>query len=146
MVHPKLAVPCAIGLLVVEIAIAVAHLLDRQMALFGPVTIAFLLAMIVVLIVVIRRGDPLECGCFGGLSDEQVSKRTVARASLLLAAECLVYAHAVSAERSVPFNHLYGAAVFESLLLACLVLLLMAWLGRMPELTGFVVRCISCKR
>lgn len=146
LIHSSLALPFAIGFLGIEFAIAGAHLSDRSMAVVGPATIGFLACMLVALTIILHRGDDIECGCFGGLSEERVSGKTLARASILLGAECWVYSSKLSSNSSEPFGGLAIAEVWEYFVFAYVGLLLLAWGERIPELTGFVSRCIGCER
>ena len=54
------------------------------LAVVGAVATALFAAYWVLVLRVLRRGEPVDCGCFGALADDRVSGTTLARNSVLV--------------------------------------------------------------
>jgi Methylamine utilisation protein MauE len=75
----------------VEAFVAVALLTGWQVSIGLPLAVASLLLFLAAVIIALRRGRPIRCGCFGD-ADELLSGRTVARLALLSSAGVVVLA------------------------------------------------------
>lgn len=124
---PAWSAPVAIGVVICEIFIALAHLSGAWLRPAIAVSVALLLLIVVAVSLVLRRGTAVRCACFGSPT-EVVSGRTLARVLLLLGAEVLLWfsAQAPVSLAEVPLEQLAGAAMAAVLSLTTLAWVLAA--------------------
>ncbi|WP_017587857.1 MauE/DoxX family redox-associated membrane protein [Nocardiopsis ganjiahuensis] len=120
----RLRRPATLATCLLEAALAVALL--TATGLLGEaarVLTAVVFAVSVVLLLVARRRDPeAGCGCFGGLSQAPIGRRTLARASLLaVAAAATVGLAPTGWEVASAPTALHGAVLGAELLLLALL-------------------------
>src|ERR671925_2113741 len=84
-------------LIPVEAALAVCHVSGRGLSIAVPAAIAVLFAFVIAAGAQLSRGRQSPCYCFDVTGEELVSGRTLARLSLLLAAEALLLARVLRA-------------------------------------------------
>jgi uncharacterized membrane protein YphA (DoxX/SURF4 family) len=93
LVPERFASPLAISVIAAEILAAVLLLVPR-MARRGAVLTATMLvgfALYGLVYVYVLQGEPLECGCFGGIIGSQLGVKTALRNLLLLVPAALVF-------------------------------------------------------
>ena len=92
LVPEHLASPLAISVIAAEILAAVLLLVPRTARLGAALTAAMLVgfALYGLYYVYVMRGEPLECGCFGGIIGSQLGVKTALRNLLLLVPAALV--------------------------------------------------------
>jgi hypothetical protein len=78
------------GLIALELGVAASHLLGYGLLEMACAGGAFLVALCFVIVRALRRGETIDCMCFGTTRIESVSSRTAFRLFILLAAECVV--------------------------------------------------------
>ncbi len=88
----------------VEIALGVLLLATWSwpLAVIGAATTALFAAYWVLVLRVLRRGEEVDCGCFGALGDDRVSGTTLARNSLLVVLAALATAFGAAGSGVVP--------------------------------------------
>lgn len=93
LVPEHLASPLAISIIAAEILAAVLLLIPRTMRLGAALTAAMLVgfALYGLYYVYVAKGEPLECGCFGGIIGSQLGVKTALRNLLLLVPAALVF-------------------------------------------------------
>jgi uncharacterized membrane protein YphA (DoxX/SURF4 family) len=92
LVPERLALPITIGVIASEVVAAVLLLIPRT-ARIGAVLTALMLtgfALYGLHYVYILKGEPLECGCFGGIIGSQLGVKTALRNLLLLVPAAIV--------------------------------------------------------
>lgn len=94
-VGPKfLAYPGAAAIIVGEGFIAISHLSGWQLAIALKFSLGLMSAFFVVVVLNLWRGRILPCYCFGGHTDEVISRTTLVRLIVIGALEyCLLRAH-----------------------------------------------------
>src|SRR5215210_7627872 len=98
----------AVAVIVAEILAAVLLLLPRTVRLGGLWSAALLLgfAGYALYYVYVRHGEPLECGCFGGIIASQLGVKTALRnLGLLIPAALVIF--------GLPFTRRKPSAAFE---------------------------------
>jgi uncharacterized membrane protein YphA (DoxX/SURF4 family) len=92
LVRESLAFPLAISVIAAEILAAVLLLVPRTARLGAALTAAMLIgfALYGLYYVYVAHGEPLECGCFGGIIGSQLGVKTALRNLLLLVPAALV--------------------------------------------------------
>ena len=92
LVPERLASPLAGTIIVAEILAAVLLLVPRTARLGAVLTAAMLIgfALYGLYYVYVAKGEPLECGCFGGIIGSQLGVKTALRNLLLLVPAALV--------------------------------------------------------
>ena len=92
LVRESLAFPLAISVIAAEILAAVLLLVPRTARLGAALTAAMLIgfALYGLYYVYVANGEPLECGCFGGIIGSQLGVKTALRNLLLLVPAALV--------------------------------------------------------
>ncbi|HEY9405695.1 MAG TPA: MauE/DoxX family redox-associated membrane protein, partial [Pyrinomonadaceae bacterium] len=93
LVRESLASPLAISVIVAELLAAVLLLVPRTARLGAALTAAMLVgfALYGLYYVYVMSGEPLECGCFGGIIGSQLGVKTALRNLLLLVPAALVF-------------------------------------------------------
>lgn len=86
LVPERWAMPLTITLIAVEVIAAVLLIIPRTARLGAMLTAAMLIgfALYGLHYVYILKGEPLECGCFGGIIGSQLGVKTALRNLLLL--------------------------------------------------------------
>jgi hypothetical protein len=112
LVPEHLATPLAISVIGAEIIAAVLLLVPRTARLGAALTAAMLIgfALYGLYYVYVAKGEPLECGCFGGIIGSQLGVKTALRNLLLLVPAALVFfgerrARGVSTTRETGGEH-----------------------------------------
>ncbi|GFE85026.1 hypothetical protein GCM10011487_70260 [Steroidobacter agaridevorans] len=129
-----LATPIAVGVILAEGFIALSHLTGGMLAsgVFGGIVL--LLSFASVLVVVLKRGKPVRCLCFGVTQQEPVSFQTFARVGLLLAAELLLqFLQRAGLHWNTPLE-LTPSDLLAALLCAALAVLAASWVIVAPEI------------
>jgi uncharacterized membrane protein YphA (DoxX/SURF4 family) len=93
LVRESLASPVAITVIAAEIVAAVLLIIPRT-ARYGAALTALMLvgfALYGLYYVYVAHGEPLECGCFGGIIGSQLGIKTALRNLLLLVPAALVF-------------------------------------------------------
>ena len=92
LVRDSLASPVAISVIAAEILAAVLLLVPRTARLGAALTAVMLVgfALYGLYYVYVAKGEPLECGCFGGIIGSQLGVKTALRNLLLLVPAALV--------------------------------------------------------
>ena len=92
LVPESLASPLAISVIAAEILAAVLLIVPRTARLGAVLTAAMLIgfALYGLYYVYVAKGEPLECGCFGGIIGSQLGVKTALRNLLLLVPAALV--------------------------------------------------------
>jgi uncharacterized membrane protein YphA (DoxX/SURF4 family) len=92
LVPEHLASPLAISVIAAEILAAVLLCIPRTARLGAGLTAAMLIgfALYGLYYVYVAKGEPLECGCFGGIIGSQLGVKTALRNLLLLVPAALV--------------------------------------------------------
>jgi uncharacterized membrane protein YphA (DoxX/SURF4 family) len=92
LVRESLASPVAISVIAAEIVAAVLLLVPRAARLGAALTALMLVgfALYGLYYVYVAHGEPLECGCFGGIIGSQLGVKTALRNLLLLVPAALV--------------------------------------------------------
>jgi len=130
----KLAYGFAFVVITLETFSAIAFLTGWLFNIAAPLAAIMLLAFLVAIGINLRRGRKLSCGCFGEAS-EQISTRTLARLSMLLAV--LLFVVAIGGQEYVLSPTLgtsWGATFLLTLFLAGFLLLLGSWILNVHEL------------
>ncbi|HEX8128349.1 MAG TPA: MauE/DoxX family redox-associated membrane protein [Pyrinomonadaceae bacterium] len=93
LVRESLASPLAISVIAAEILAAVLLLVPRTARLGAALTALMLVgfALYGLYYVYVMHGEPLECGCFGGIIGSQLGVKTALRNLLLLVPAALVF-------------------------------------------------------
>jgi uncharacterized membrane protein YphA (DoxX/SURF4 family) len=93
LVPERLASPLAISIITAEIIAAVLLCIPRTARPGAALTAAMLIgfALYGLLYVYVFKGEPLECGCFGGIIGSQLGVKTALRNLLLLVPAALVF-------------------------------------------------------
>ena len=93
LVRDSLASPVAISVIAAEILAAVLLLVPRTARLGAALTAVMLVgfALYGLVYVYVLKGEPLECGCFGGIIGSQLGVKTALRNLLLLMPAALVF-------------------------------------------------------
>jgi len=114
-----------------EVLLAWAHLSGVRLQLFAPLSVALLTTFAIVVGIVLHRGRPVPCLCFGARSGENVTGVTLARVLVIAAAECalwvLVSNRDISLETVTPRNAAFCIAF------AIVALGALSWMARIPE-------------
>jgi hypothetical protein len=107
----------------VEIALGVLLLATWSwpLAVVGAATTALFAAYWVLVLRVLRRGEEVDCGCFGALGDDRVSGTTLARNSLLVVLAALAAAFGAAGSGVVPALRDFGRTDWWWLLLSVAV-------------------------
>lgn len=95
LVPERVAMPLTIALIALELAAAVLLIIPRTARAGALLTAAMLIgfALYGLHYVYIMRGEPLECGCFGGIIGSQLGVKTALRnLALLVPAALIIYA------------------------------------------------------
>ncbi|HYP00395.1 MAG TPA: MauE/DoxX family redox-associated membrane protein [Pyrinomonadaceae bacterium] len=95
LVPERVAMPLTIALIALELAAAVLLVIPRTARAGALLTAAMLIgfALYGLHYVYIMRGEPLECGCFGGIIGSQLGVKTALRnLALLVPAALIIYA------------------------------------------------------
>jgi uncharacterized membrane protein YphA (DoxX/SURF4 family) len=89
----RLATPVAISVIAAEILAAVLLCIPRTTRAGAALTAAMLVgfALYGLYYVYVLNGEPLECGCFGGIIGSQLGVKTALRNLLLLVPAALVF-------------------------------------------------------
>ena len=89
----RLAMPVAISVIAAEIMAAVLLCIPRTTRAGAALTAAMLVgfALYGLYYVYVLNGEPLECGCFGGIIGSQLGVKTALRNLLLLVPAALVF-------------------------------------------------------
>ena len=89
----RLALPVAISVIAAEILAAVLLCVPRTTRSGAALTAAMLIgfALYGLYYVYVMHGEPLECGCFGGIIGSQLGVKTALRNLLLLVPAALVF-------------------------------------------------------
>ncbi|HEX8632818.1 MAG TPA: MauE/DoxX family redox-associated membrane protein [Pyrinomonadaceae bacterium] len=92
LVRESLASPLAISVIAAELLAAVLLCIPRTARLGAALTAAMLIgfALYGLYYVYVAQGEPLECGCFGGIIGSQLGVKTALRNLLLLVPAALV--------------------------------------------------------
>ena len=92
LVRESLASPVAISVIAAEIVAAVLLIIPRTARLGAALTVVMLVgfALYGLYYVYVAKGEPLECGCFGGIIGSQLGVKTALRNLLLLVPAALV--------------------------------------------------------
>jgi len=93
LVRERLASPLAGMVITAEVLAAVMLLVPRTARLGAALTAAMLVgfALYGLYYVYVAQGEPLECGCFGGIIGSQLGVKTALRNLLLLVPSALVF-------------------------------------------------------
>jgi uncharacterized membrane protein YphA (DoxX/SURF4 family) len=93
LVRESLALPLSISVIAAEILAALLLLFPRTARLGALLTAIMLVgfALYGLYYVYVMNGEPLECGCFGGIIGSQLGVKTALRNLLLLAPAALVF-------------------------------------------------------
>jgi uncharacterized membrane protein YphA (DoxX/SURF4 family) len=93
LVRESLALPLSISVIAAEILAALLLLFPRTARLGALLTAAMLIgfALYGLYYVYVMNGEPLECGCFGGIIGSQLGVKTALRNLLLLVPAALVF-------------------------------------------------------
>ncbi|HZG52520.1 MAG TPA: MauE/DoxX family redox-associated membrane protein [Pyrinomonadaceae bacterium] len=93
LVRESLASPLAISVIAAELLAAVLLCVPRTARLGAALTAAMLtgFALYGLYYVYVAQGEPLECGCFGGIIGSQLGVKTALRNLLLLVPAALVF-------------------------------------------------------
>jgi len=107
----------------VEIALGVLLLATWSwpLAVVGAATTALFAAYWVLVLRVLRRGEEVDCGCFGALGDDRVSGTTLARNSLLVVLAALATAFGAAGSGVVPAVRDFGTTDWWWLVLSVAV-------------------------
>jgi hypothetical protein len=107
----------------VEIALGVLLLATWSwpLAVVAAATTALFAAYWVLVLRVLRRGEEVDCGCFGALGDDRVSGTTLARNSLLVVLAGLATAFGAAGSGVVPAVRDFGTTDWWWLLLSAAV-------------------------
>jgi len=107
----------------VEIALGVLLLATWSwpLAVVGAATTALFAAYWVLVLRVLRRGEEVDCGCFGALGDDLVSATTLARNSLLVVLAVLTTAFGAAGSGVVPAVRDFGTTDWWWLVLSVAV-------------------------
>jgi hypothetical protein len=89
----RLAMPVAVAVIAAEILAAVLLCVPRTTRAGAALTAAMLVgfALYGLFYVYVLNGEPLECGCFGGIIGSQLGVKTALRNLLLLVPAALVF-------------------------------------------------------
>jgi uncharacterized membrane protein YphA (DoxX/SURF4 family) len=92
LVPERVALPLAVSVIAAEILAAVLLCVPRTARLGAALTAAMLIgfALYGLYYVYVAHGEPLECGCFGGIIGSQLGVKTALRNLLLLVPAALV--------------------------------------------------------
>jgi hypothetical protein len=92
LVPERWAMPLTITLIAFEVIAAVLLIIPRTARLGASLTAAMLIgfALYGLYYVYILKGEPLECGCFGGIIGSQLGVKTALRNLLLLVPAAIV--------------------------------------------------------
>ena len=125
-----------------EMLIALSHLSGWQLQLGVSTCLALLATFVAVVSIVIKRGEVVECQCFGTAGgDETVSMRTLARLGLLMVFELLLlYFVFVKGHRPTP-SLLNASELVPAVACSGLVLIIASWILTAPDI---VVASKSC--
>jgi hypothetical protein len=132
----------AIVVIAAEMLIAIAHLSGWQLDLAVLTCLALLVLFVAIVLLVLKRGEVVECQCFGtGGADEIVSMRTVARLALLAVLELLLsYFVFVEGHRPTPSllepSELVTAVAFSGLILS-----ITSWILAAPDIVAASKSC-----
>lgn len=138
---PGVAQVFALALIPTEVALALAFLTGSLVGVALPLAAAVLLAFLVAVGINLRRGRRVTCGCFGEASEE-ISPRTTARLLLLLTVVLLLAAFRGArgaswpGPESPPADVSTLAYLLQVAALAAFLILLAAWLLRLPEMVA----------
>ncbi|HZH31570.1 MAG TPA: MauE/DoxX family redox-associated membrane protein [Pyrinomonadaceae bacterium] len=93
LVRESLALPLSISVIAAEILAALLLLFPRTARLGALLTAVMLVgfALYGLYYVYVMNGEPLECGCFGGIIGSQLGVKTALRNLLLLVPAALVF-------------------------------------------------------
>lgn len=133
----------SLALIPLEVSLALAFLTGRLIGVALPLVAALLLTFLIAVVVNLRRGRRVPCGCFGEAS-EAISPRTAARLLLLLAVALLLAitegaaGAAVADGRAADTVGSMVVSLLPTIALAGFLVLLGAWLLRLPELVSLV--------
>ena len=138
-----------VGLLLIplEILLGISHVLGWLLAYTAPLAVATLVSFAIAVGVNLKRGRVLSCYCFGGKGGEQISKRTLGRLGLLIAAELIVLADpALFAADRLTYPERVGDIVLLSTLMICAVFVLVAarWVLTVPDVIDLFRPCPTC--
>jgi uncharacterized membrane protein YphA (DoxX/SURF4 family) len=129
---PRFAGPVAGVLIVLELLIGIALVTGHRTSLAIPAAIGILAAFCVGVIVTLKRGRRIPCGCFGD-SDEPISPRSAARLVMLVTSASMLFLleHAGTRTYQLTLATVHGVAAFtqvvEIAIGACLIILAGLW-------------------
>ncbi|MGH2559554.1 MAG: MauE/DoxX family redox-associated membrane protein [Thermomicrobiales bacterium] len=129
-----------LALVPLEAILVVAFLTGWLVNIALPLAVVLLVAFLVAVGLNLRRGRRLQCGCFGSAS-EQISSRTLARLFLLLVVTLVLIGYRSIGDASLPrvgsttADRSTLAYAVESVSLSAFVVLFVAWMLSLPELT-----------
>lgn len=137
-----LVYPAAILLVVGEGAAAITHLGGLALRYALPGTLFLLFVLLTATIVLLRRGDSnLPCLCFGAGRGESLDVRAPVRIGLLIVAELALIVRFVSEDRGSHVLSHAGSSAMELLIGTSLVLALLAWCFKIPEMSRLKRLC-----
>lgn len=134
----------ALMLISLEVFLAIAFLTGWLTNVVLPVAITTLCLFFIAVTINLRRGRRIACGCFGDIS-EQISLRTLARLSLLLATVLLLLILKETTEvqlpdlTQMPLDSSTLTYLMQTSLLAIFLILMANWFLNAPEIS-FLVR------
>lgn len=133
MLPRELAAPAAALLIASELLVAAAHLSDIGIAIAAPATLALLGIFVAATGWALRRGAAIPCLCFGADHEDVVSSKTMARLTVLAAAEAVVWIDARSPASSREQGGEVGNAILV-LAFALLGIVIVSWILSLPDI------------
>ena len=131
--------PSVVFLILLELAVAIAHLLRVQLDLFAPVTEILLIAFLILSVVGNSRAPNGPCLCFGAETGERFGTKVLIRLGAMVVIESLllwqVVVHSESDESLIVGNSV------NALVVAASILLLFLWVSSFSDFV-FLTRTI----
>jgi len=124
------------SIIVAEVIIAVSHLSGWLLAFIVPGSLLLLSSFFVAVLLVVRRGDIVECQCFGGSGQQVVSKRTASALALLILSELFLYGLLAAGYRAATLHTLGLGELLAASACTGVTLIFVSWILAAPDVVA----------